>query len=206
MFADLVERLQRLDFFQQLRVVDRLRAFDRQDHLVLVGVLQRDELEHLGLITAGFEVQRTQAVGDHFRLLAQVQAVLQHRLEQHRALDLQTNLFVAARRAHDDRRAGADAGVDRVIGGDVAGMQGDHHVQFARRDAAHIPAFEHQPRVFQARSGGVAQGHHVFAQLDTRHFALGLEGVAQVIVDSEGQVALARTKVGNTHRPVQFQR
>ena len=136
-------------------------------------------------------------------LLAHVQTVLQHRFEQRRALDLQADLFVAARRAHDDRRAGTDTGVDRIIGGDVAGMQGDHHVQLARRHAAHVAALEHQPRMIQLRCGGVAQVDHFFTQLDAGDFAFGLEGIAQVVVDREGQVALAGAEVDGMQRLVE---
>ena len=40
----------------------------------------------------------------------------------------------------------------------------------------------------------------------TKNFALGLEGVAQVVVDGERQVALARTEIGDAHRLVQLER
>ncbi|MCY1176786.1 hypothetical protein D9M73_170700 [compost metagenome] len=59
--------------------------------------------------------------------------------------------------------------------------------------------------MFKPGGGGVAQGDHVFTQLDAGHLAFGLQGVAQVIVDGEGQVALARPEVRHTHRLVQRQ-
>ena len=40
-----------------MRCCPRLPALDRQNHLVLVGVLRGDELEHLGLVAAGLEVK-----------------------------------------------------------------------------------------------------------------------------------------------------
>ncbi|MCY1439405.1 hypothetical protein D9M71_556400 [compost metagenome] len=79
-------------------------------------------------------------------------------------------------------------------------MQGNHHVDFTGHHRAHITVLEHQARVFEMRSGVVAQGDHFFAQLYTRHLRLPLQVVAQVVVDGKGQVALARAEVGNTHR------
>ncbi|MNI70604.1 hypothetical protein D3C73_1264260 [compost metagenome] len=113
---------------------------------------------------------------------------------------------MAARRAHDDRRAGTDAGVDRVIGSDVAGMQGDHHVQLARRHTAHVTALEHQPRVIEFRCSGVAQVDHFLTQLDAGDLAFSLERIAQVIVNGERQIALARTEICHPHWFVQRQR
>ncbi|MNT81342.1 hypothetical protein D3C72_2209310 [compost metagenome] len=89
--------------------------------------------------------------------------------------------------------------MDGIVGGDVAGMQGNHHVDFTGHHRAHITVLEYQARVFEPGSGVVAQGDHVFAQLHARHLRLALQGVAQVIVDGKGQVALARTEVGNAH-------
>ncbi|MNG98613.1 hypothetical protein D3C79_577620 [compost metagenome] len=163
-------------------------------------MLQRNELEDLGLVAAGFQVQRAQAVSEHFSLLAQVQSVLQHWLEQARAVQLRANLLVAARRAHDDRRAATNTGVDRVISGDITGMQCNHHLDGAGHHAAHITAFEHQARMLQTRGRGVAQLDHVRAQLDAGHLRLALQGIAQVVVHGKGQVTLARTKIGHSQR------
>ncbi|MNC71193.1 hypothetical protein D3C76_1752170 [compost metagenome] len=84
-------------------------------------------------------------------------------------------------------------------------MQGDHHVQLARCHTAYVTALEHQAGVLKPGGRGVAQGDHVFTQLDTGHFAFSFQGVSQVIVDGEGQVPLARTEVRHTHRFVQRQ-
>ncbi|MND96581.1 hypothetical protein D3C80_888800 [compost metagenome] len=76
-------------------------------------------------------------------------------------------------------------------------MQGDHHLDGAGHHAAYIATFEHQPRMFQALGRRVTQLDHVLTQLDPRHLRLALQGVTQVIVDGEGQVALARAEVGH---------
>ncbi|MNL78397.1 hypothetical protein D3C87_2047690 [compost metagenome] len=84
-------------------------------------------------------------------------------------------------------------------------MQRDHHVQFTRCDAAHITAFEHQPRMLQRCRRGVAQGDHVFTQLDPGHLAFGVQGIAQIVVDRERQIPLARTEIRDAYRLVQRQ-
>ncbi|MNH10859.1 hypothetical protein D3C79_703490 [compost metagenome] len=154
-------------------------------------MLKRDELEHLGLVTTGFQIQRAQAVGEHLGLLPQMQAVLQHRLQQARAVQLRANLLVTARRAHDDRGVATDSGVDRVIGGNVAGMQGDHHLDGLGYYAAHVTALKLQARMLQTRSRCIAQIDHVLTQLHPSHLGCAAQAVAQVVVHGEGQVALA---------------
>src|ERR1019366_9464081 len=71
-------------------------AARRKNHLVLVRVLQRDELEHLGLVTCGFEQQRAQAVGHHLRFLSEVDAMAKQRPERRRARHLRAQFLVTA--------------------------------------------------------------------------------------------------------------
>ena len=83
-------------------------------------------------------------------------------------------------------------------------MQGDHHVDGRRGVGAHIAMFEAQARLFQAGRGGVAQAHHVFAQLHAGHLALQAQAVAQVVVHGEGQVALARAEIDDMDRQLRI--
>jgi hypothetical protein len=89
--------------------------------------------------------------------------VLQDRPQRMRAEQLRAQLLVAAGRAADDRRAAADAHVDGVIGGGVAGVQRDHHVHRARRIAAHVALLEAQALQAEPADDAVAQAHHVGA-------------------------------------------
>ncbi|MNV90527.1 hypothetical protein D3C71_1849220 [compost metagenome] len=85
-------------------------------------------------------------------------------------------------------------------------MQGNHHVQLAGRHAAYVTALEHQPRMLQACGRGVAQADHVFTQFNAGDHAFSLQGIAQVIMNGEGQVALARAEIRHLYRLVQRQR
>ena len=133
LLANAVERLEVGELAARaLGLVAARAAAPRQDHLVLARVLERDELEHLRLVAAGLEQQRAHAVGHHLGFLAEVDAVPEQAREQARPRELRPELLVAARRADEDRGAGAQAEVDRVVGRGVAGVQGDHHVDRRR--------------------------------------------------------------------------
>jgi hypothetical protein len=166
-------------------------------------VLQRDKLEHLRVVAVRLQQQRAQPVGDHLGLLAQVDAMLQHRLEQLWQLHLRTDLLVAARRAHDDGCARADAGVQRVIGGGVAGVQRNHDVEALRHEAADVAGLEAQAVEPAFGDGVVAQLDEIRPQLDAddvecTRCAAGL--AAQVVVQREREVALAGTEVDDVER------
>ena len=132
-------------------------------------MFERDEFEHLGAVAVRLEQQRAQAVGDHLGLLAEVDAMLQHRPQQAGAAQLRAQLLVAARRAQDDLRAGDDALVDRMIGRGIAGMQRDHDVDRADRMADHIALLEAQPPTPCRCALRVAQLDQIGAQLDPDH-------------------------------------
>ncbi|MNZ52590.1 hypothetical protein D3C78_704410 [compost metagenome] len=85
-------------------------------------------------------------------------------------------------------------------------MQGDHHIDGARYHAAHITALEHQPRMLQAGGSAIAQLDHVRTQLDAGDLGLTLQGIAQVIVNGEGQVTLARAEVSHAQGLIGGQR
>ena len=129
----------------------------------------------------------------------------QQRQQQRRAAQLRPQLLVAAGRAQDDLRAGADAAVHRVVGGDVAGVQRDHHVDRPRREAAHVAELEGQAAaglVLQAEAarGAVAELDHVGLQVDAGHPGLAAQRLGQVGMDREGQVALAGAEVQHLQR------
>ncbi len=125
--------------------------------------------------------------------------MLQHRAQERRHRHLRTHFLVAARRAQDDRGPGAQAVVDRVVGGDVAGVQRDHHVQAGGRVVAHVAGVEAQAIELVALGGGVAQVHQRLAQLHAGD--LGATALAdQPVMHREGQVALAAAEVVHPHR------
>ena len=131
--------------------------------------------------------------------------MLQHRPQQGRSLHLRADLLVAAGRAHDDRRAGTQPEMDGVVGGGVAGMQRDHHVQPCGRVAAHVALVELQAG--QPVPGGdpVAQRDHVLAQFDAGD--VRLPALAnQPLVHRKGQIALARAEVGHMNIGARGQR
>lgn len=89
-----------------------------------------------------------------------------------------------------------------VVSRDVTGVQRDHHVQRTGRNAAYIAVLEGQAGVFKPCSSVIAQRDHVLAQLDAGYLPLRLQGIAQVIVNGEGQVALARAEICHLDRPI----
>src|SRR5664280_354817 len=103
LLADAVERLELVDLRQRRAgAAARRRRADgvtpsRQDHLVLAGVLERDELEDLGRVADRLEQQHAQAVRHHLGLLAEMDAMAQQGLERPRARHLRPQLLVAAR-------------------------------------------------------------------------------------------------------------
>jgi hypothetical protein len=163
-------------------------------------VLERDELEHLGVVAARLEQERAHAVGHHLGFLAEVDAVAKQPREQARPRDPRAQLLVAARRADQDPGAGAQAKIDRVIGGGVARVQRDHHVHRRRRDAAQIALDEGQADAAGTLGDAVAQRDQVGAQLDADDPRHAAEAAAQMLVHGEGQVALAAAVVDDADR------
>ena len=124
----------------------------------------------------------------------------QDRPQRVRAQQLWAQLLVAARRTDDHRRAAAQAEVDRVVGRGVAGVQRDHHVDRLNGTAAHIAFVEAQAGQPQPVHHRVAQLHHVGPQLDADHLRIDARLPAQVIVNREGQVALAGAEIDHADR------
>ena len=75
---------------------------------------------------------------------------------------------MAAGRAHDDRGAGADAGVDGEIGGGVAGMQRNHDVDGFCGVAANVARLEGEAFDAEPRGCSPAGLDKVFAQFHAR--------------------------------------
>ena len=77
----------------------------------------------------------------------------------------------------------------------------DHDVDRLRRVAAHVAMLEVQAATAHPRSrahalrGGVAQRHHVFAQLHAGHAGGQAQRMAQVVVHRERKVALAAAEI-----------
>ena len=90
--------------------------------------------------------------------------------------------------------------MDRVVGGRIAGVQRDHHVDGTGCKCAHVTGFEVQALQRQLLRGGIAQVHHVFTQLDAADRRIAGQRTAQMVVDRECQVALARAEVEHPHR------
>src|SRR6478735_9940460 len=89
LLANAVERLEVGELVARaLALVAARAAASRQDHLVLAGVLERDELEHLRLVASGLEQQGAHAVGHHLGLLAEMDAVPEQPGEQARPREL----------------------------------------------------------------------------------------------------------------------
>ncbi len=195
MFFDPIKRLDLLDLRHHLVIGLGLRAFDGQDHLVLVGVLQRDEFKYLGVIPGRVQQQGAQAVCQHFCLLAQMDAVLQDGAQGVRAQQLRPDLLVAAGRAHDDLGARSDAQVNGVVGRNVTGMQSDHHVQVCGLVVAHIALFVAHALQAELVDDLAAQLDQVVTQLHARDFGLLAQHVLQVVVNGKGQITFARAKV-----------
>ena len=130
---DAVEDFQFLDLGEGgIAVVGGDVALYGQQHLVLAGVLGGDELEDLCFVSVGLQQEGAEAVGDHFGFLAQMDAVAERGLEWGGNADLRTNLFVTAGSADDERGTCADAFVDGLVRGRVAGMEGYHDVESFR--------------------------------------------------------------------------
>ena len=89
-----------------------------------------DELHHLGLITEILQNQGTDGVGDHHSLTLKENTVARDGVDLARAFHLLTDLLVAAGGAHDEFRSSLDARGDGVVGGRVAGMKRNQHIQF----------------------------------------------------------------------------
>ena len=206
MLAHRVEVFQSADLRQHRLGRQRLPPLDGQDHLVLAGVLQADEFEHLGVVAVRLEQQGAQRVGEHLGLLAEVDAVLQHRGQQRRALQLRPDLFVATRRADDQGSARADAQVDGMVGGGVAGVQRNHDICRRRRALVQVAEFELQAGQAQPFGCAIAQLHQVGPQLDAGDVGLAAQGVSQVMVHREREIALAAAEVGDLNARLGLQR
>ncbi len=114
---------------------------------------------------------------------------------------LRPQLLVAARRADEDRGAGAQAEVDRVVGRGVAGVQGDHHVDRRRaRTLRRSPSTKRRPAQPQRSATPLQKRDQVGTQLDAGHLGRDAEAPAQVLVHGEGQVALAGAVVDDADR------
>ena len=84
---------------------------------------------------------------------------------------------MATRRAHDDFSPGAYAQVDGVVGGNVAGMQGDHHVQRGRMVIAYIALLVVHALQAQSLNHTLTQLDKFVAQLHTSDPHLAMQGV-----------------------------
>ena len=85
--------------------------------------------------------------------------------------------------------------MDGVVGGDVAGVQGDHHIEVGGVVVAHIPLLVVHALQPQLGDDALAQLDQVIAQLDTGDARVAPHRVAQPVVHGEGQVALARAEI-----------
>ena len=154
-------------------------------------MFQGDELEDPRSVAVGLEQKSAQAIGHHVGLLPEMHAVLEHRAEDLRALDLASDLLMTARSAHDDLRLRADAQMDGEIGRRIAGMQGDQGVNRLRSVAADRPLTELQPVHAQPRGYVCAEVHQVLSQFDPRYVRLDPKDVPQEVMRGEREVALS---------------
>ena len=104
---------------------------DGGDHEVFGGVFGGDKLENLCAVARPFEQLRAQGIRDKLRLPFLENAVAQGVLQYGGRRELGAELLLATRRNDEQRGAGAEALGERIVGGRVAGMQGNQDINRA---------------------------------------------------------------------------
>ena len=87
-----------------------------------------------------------------------------------------------------------------MVGRGVARVQRDHDVHRRRRDALQVALDEREAGAVRARGDAVAELDQLGAQLDAGDLRRDAEAAAQVLVDGEGEIALAAAVVDDAQR------
>ena len=98
------------------------------------------------------------------------------------AFHFATYLVLAAWCSHNYLRSSVNALCKSIIGGGVAGVKGNKHVEFVGIVAVDCALGKVQSVESRFLCIFVAKFHHVVANLDARDFGLAFESVGKVVV------------------------
>ena len=162
-------------------------------------VLAADELHDVDAVALEPQQRGAQAVGEGVgEPLAQDAVPGEHRVRRGRGrlAELGGDVVVAARRGQDQRRAPLDGSRQRVVGGGVAGVQGEDHV--GRTSAARRPSIEAATKVASTPSSRAICSlcvARLLALVDAGQVHRQAAHVGEVALGDEGQVGVAAAEV-----------
>jgi hypothetical protein len=158
-------------------------------------VLGGDELEHLGLVAGPFKERGPQRIRDELGVSLQENAMPQCASEHGRRPEQRPNFLVAAGRDHDERRAGLHPFREGVVGGGIARVKGDQHIDAFDRGLGDGANLEAQARHAALAGDSVTQLDQFGSRLDATDRSV-LDALAlQPFAGGEGQVTLAAAHV-----------
>ncbi len=167
--------------------------FDGGEHEIFGGVLGGNELEDLGAIAGPFQQHGAQGVGHEFGLTFLENPVAQ-RIGQHGGSgELRAKFFLAAGRDNEQTGAGGETLGESVVGGGVAGVQGDENIHIDESDGGDVARDEAEVGQLAFLGESVAEIDQRGAGLDAGHIG----AAAEVGGEREGEVAFAATHVGD---------
>ena len=121
--------LQIRNLLQNFRVFHVFRCFPSNQQHIFRRMFHLDELHHLGLVAEILQNQGADGVGDHHSLTFEEDAVSRDGIDFARTLHLLPDLLVATECADNQLRSSLDARGDGIVGGRVAGMKRNQHIQ-----------------------------------------------------------------------------
>ena len=154
-------------------------------------MFQGDELEKLGSVALSLQVEGPQAVGEHGRLPLEQDAVVEEGLHIGGDLHVAAHLLLAAGGHDHDVGLRPDALVEGVVGGRIAGVQGDKHIEALGPVAVDVALDEVQLVKAMLRGDRAALLHQGEPQLHAGDAHVQAQRVNQVVVEGEGEVAAA---------------
>src|SRR3954468_16899010 len=145
LFVDRIKSLNFSDLTIDLSRPIGRGAMDSDDHEIFWGVLQRDKIEQLRLISASFEQKRSKSVRDEFRCPLEHDSVLQNIAKHFRRSQLRPQLLMTAGSNNNDRCVRLSTLIYGVVGRRIARVQSDQNIGVSHRKISDAAANEFQP-------------------------------------------------------------
>lgn len=165
-------------------------------------MLQGDELHDVHIIAAGFQKLSADAVGEQRREPLFDDAMLEHHLHAV-ILDLGEQLMLAAGNSEQDMAVPADGLDNGGIGCHIAGVQSDHHIDgLAGYIALNIAGEEGEAVIAQIPGHLFTEADDIVLEVQTDDLDIEPQLPHQIVIQSEGEIALAAAEVHDVDAPV----
>ena len=162
-------------------------------------MLKVHKLDHIHRVARILQDGGTDGIGQQGAHALPDDAVLQKQVQLPALPDAEIDLVLTAGYGEDMLHLPADRVGQGVVGGGIAGVERDHHVDLrvGKLVARHIGDLKAQALISVTRGDLVAVLHHVSLKIIADDFGLHAAPHRKIIVQNKGEIGLAAAKVQN---------